>query len=319
MLQNLTKAKMAEYVILLVALVALGLSIAAVAKPCSSNFGDFLSNGKPGTIPVGKMECYGVTNGLPCNGATVDMVCEKGATCVNHACVNADKSPIGEQTCGSSNSGQPECCDPKEPNDCSSTAHGGDLQCVPDSRCSPGSGYSCQPGRKPKPGQKCTSMGNPCGDSDDPPCCSGLTCLGGECAQQSPGKKGTIGGGGGLPHLGNIGGGPGSTYNPDGSSNGDGGSPSPPSLKPDFPKFVFRGNKCILKPKVWGGPTYSSKLACEKAMGLIIGPGGQDSHPEPDGNISNNLPLILGITGGSIGAVILLVLAYLIMTKRLKL
>jgi len=113
MLQNLTKGKMVEWVVLLVALVALGLSIAAVAKPCSSNFGDFLSNGKPGNLRVGKMGCYGVTNGLPCYGATADEVCEKGATCVNHTCVNADESPIGEQTCGSSSgSGSTDACCP---------------------------------------------------------------------------------------------------------------------------------------------------------------------------------------------------------------
>ena len=40
MLQNLSKGKMVEWVVLLVALVTLGLSIAALAKPCSSNFGD---------------------------------------------------------------------------------------------------------------------------------------------------------------------------------------------------------------------------------------------------------------------------------------
>ena len=63
------------------------------------------------------------------------------------------------------------------------------------------------------------------------------------------------------------------------------------------------GNKCVQKPQYWGGPTYNSKVECEKAMGLIIGPGGQQdshpehgshsehgSHPEHDGNISNNLP-----------------------------
>ena len=63
MLQNLTKGKMVEWVVLLVALVALGLSIAAVAKPCSSNFGDWNSQGQQGTrgggepcFPVG--DCY---------------------------------------------------------------------------------------------------------------------------------------------------------------------------------------------------------------------------------------------------------------------
>ena len=45
MLQNLTKGKMVEWVVLLVALVALGLSIAAVAKPCSSNFANFCEGG----------------------------------------------------------------------------------------------------------------------------------------------------------------------------------------------------------------------------------------------------------------------------------
>ena len=44
MLQNLKKGKMVEWVVLLFALVALGLSIAAVAKPCKSNFGDYISH-----------------------------------------------------------------------------------------------------------------------------------------------------------------------------------------------------------------------------------------------------------------------------------
>ncbi len=38
MLQNLTKGKIAEYVVLLIALVALGLSIASITKSCNSNF-----------------------------------------------------------------------------------------------------------------------------------------------------------------------------------------------------------------------------------------------------------------------------------------
>ena len=82
MLQNLTKGKIVEWVVLLVALVALGLSIAAVAKPCKSNFGDFLSNGKPGNLQVGNMGCLGVITGEPCYGATADEVCTKGTTCV---------------------------------------------------------------------------------------------------------------------------------------------------------------------------------------------------------------------------------------------
>ena len=44
MLQNLTKGKMVEWVVLLVALVALGLSIAAFAKPCKDTFASALSN-----------------------------------------------------------------------------------------------------------------------------------------------------------------------------------------------------------------------------------------------------------------------------------
>jgi len=44
MLQNLTKGKMVEWVVLLVALVALGLSIAAIAKPCKDTFASALNN-----------------------------------------------------------------------------------------------------------------------------------------------------------------------------------------------------------------------------------------------------------------------------------
>ena len=102
MLQNLSKGKIVEWVVLLVALVALGLSIASVAKPCKSDFGDFLNDG------------------------------------------------------GGNPGQQPECCDPTEPTS-SCTAHGSDLQCSPDPRCS--TRYSCLPvGHSPL---KCTKNGKP--------------------------------------------------------------------------------------------------------------------------------------------------------------
>ena len=52
MIQNLTKGKIVEYIVLLIALVALGLSIAAIAKPCSSNFTDRVRTRKDYSIGV---------------------------------------------------------------------------------------------------------------------------------------------------------------------------------------------------------------------------------------------------------------------------
>ena len=189
MLQNLTKGKMVEWVVLLVALVALGLSIAAVAKPCKSDFADKIKiNGK---ILPGTAEGKACRNDMACRGGP-SYVCPPGYACVPREgkisnCVKGEKEKTFICDDGGSGPGQQhDCCDPNEPNDCSSTAPG-NLQCVPDSRCSPGSGYSCQPGGHSP--STCTKMGNPCRDTDDPPCCPGLTCnaAADECVQESPG------------------------------------------------------------------------------------------------------------------------------------
>lgn len=66
MLQNLTKGKKVEWVVLLVALVALGLSIAAVAKPCSSNFADVCKTVTGGASAHDSCEQYNVA-GKNCN------------------------------------------------------------------------------------------------------------------------------------------------------------------------------------------------------------------------------------------------------------
>ena len=82
MLQNLTKGKMVEWVVLLIALVALGLSIAAVAKPCSSNFADTCQNAKDG----GVCPCVGQKCGV---GATQYDCCDR----LNCDCVADSPGP----------------------------------------------------------------------------------------------------------------------------------------------------------------------------------------------------------------------------------
>jgi hypothetical protein len=95
MLQNLTKGKMVEWVVLLVALVALGLSIAAVAKPCSSNFGNTCTG--PGCKVAGQlcksisdcgtreqqMDCY-CTGGGPPNCKPKGHDCQNDKECCNN-------------------------------------------------------------------------------------------------------------------------------------------------------------------------------------------------------------------------------------------
>ena len=197
MLQNLTKGKMVEWVVLLVALVALGLSIAAVAKPCSSNFGDTCN---------------------PCSCPTY----------------GEDECPTGTKC------------------DCSK-------KCMRQ-------GYgSCMAGSE-------SSSGSP------------EMVPGGEDAQTG-GKKVLIGGGGSLP----------------------------PSLKPF--RFYYNGSSCVSTTETIAGETFPTKIDCEKAMGLIVGPGGQDSHPEHSGSKSSNLPLILGITGGVGSVLVLLALAFILIRK----
>jgi len=64
--RNLTKGKMVEWVVLLVALVALGLSIAAVAKPCKSDFADTCKTVPPAS-PGGYDSCEAQKEGKPCD------------------------------------------------------------------------------------------------------------------------------------------------------------------------------------------------------------------------------------------------------------
>jgi hypothetical protein len=217
MLQNLTKGKMVEWVVLLVALVALGLTIAAVAKPCSSNFADKIQM-SPNGPPSGPTDCE-----------------------------------VGGRV----------CCNDSE--DCPTAPHGKKIPVYCDfsngcSACPNQYEGVCSDGKPPCQSEE----GDDCGTTEE--CCAGLTCSpAGFCVKTSLTKPGHLpGDGGNFPPPGFMGG---------------GGTPSPPSSPPS--------------------PSPSPS------------PGG--------GKKSSDLPLILGITGGSVGAVILLVLVYLVMTKRLKL
>ena len=340
MLQNLTKGKMVEWVVLLVALVALGLSIAAVAKPCSSNFANVCKtvyamsggydscgaqgyagkscdpneqfscgsspvckcggdggSGSPGLVPGG--ECQDIGDKNSCNqnrhcvfwngqcGAKGE-VCEKGADCGNPA--------PGTDTCqiGTCNGG---VCKKMldDTYSCQSTSSGGsphpseypcchkDFICRYNEQCEEHQCGLCDTKEQGLPGT-CTGAPNS-KKPIDPKCNSGKN-------SKSGGKKGLIGGGGSLPPgLGNIGGGSGSTYDPTGSGNGDGGSFPPPGIGGG------------------GTPSPPSSPSPSRSPSPSPSPGG-------GGKKSSNLPLILG---GSVGAVILLVLVYLVMTKRLKL
>ena len=340
MLQNLSKGKMVEWVVLLVALVALGLSIAAVAKPCKSDFADRIQmsppNGPvlPGTAeytPGGQNACR---NDMACRGGQ-SYVCPPGTSCRQGSCEKSIKEKTFICDDGGGNPGQqPECCNLDS--GCSSTAHGGDLQCLPDSRCSPGSGYSCQPGGHSP--LKCTKMGNPCRDTDDPPCCPGLTCnAANECVKDNL-----------SPDLGNIGNDP-RTYTP---------SPSPSPSPSHVPACNVRGGNGVCtspinpqgKRNCVGGENlcgvnleahrlvHPQESTCESLNQYLdkMIHCNNDYEAYIDGNVSLNqgnclfkckknehrkssdLPLILGITG-SVGLVIVLAIAYLIVTKRLKL
>ena len=146
--------------------------------------------------------------------------------------------------------------------------------------------YSCCKREKLYDKNNNLKLGKPlhCKQSDD----LGLTGL--RCLYPDEGKKRTLGGDTGSlgPDSGNIGGGGG--LGPK-STRDQGSSPTPPS------KVIIHG---ATQQKTNGN-----------GNGPSPGPGGGG------GKKSSNLPLILGITGGSVGAVILLV--YLVMTKRLKL
>ena len=85
-----------------------------------------------------------------------------------------------------------------------------------------------------------------------------------------------------------------------------------PILKPF--RFYYDGSNCVSTTKtIAGGKTYPTKFECQKAMGLIVGPDGQDSQPEHGSKKSSDLPLILGLSGG--GLVLVLAIAFLLMRK----
>ena len=198
MLQNLSKGKMVEWLVLIIALVTLGLSIAALAKPCSSNFGDTCQSGGYGDCPksiIGK-SCDPVNNKDGCEGENMRYGCED---------------------CGFN----PRCL---------------------------------------------------CKEDDE---------------SKSKLSKKTLG--------------------------GNGNAKQKPSLKPF--RFYYDGSNCVSTTKTIAGETYPTMFDCEKAMGLIVGPGGQDSHPEHSGSKSSNLPLILGITCGVGSVLVLLALAFILIRK----
>jgi len=95
MLQNLTKGKMVEWVVLLVALVALGLSIAAVSKSCKSDFADTCK-----TVTGGHDSCeqYNVA-GKNCN--------PNGPGCLSDGTGCADCAYSPNCKCGGGSGGSP--------------------------------------------------------------------------------------------------------------------------------------------------------------------------------------------------------------------
>jgi len=198
-------------------------------------------------------------------------ICASGLTCIGGQCENTRGHKLDEGN---------EC---KKSSNCKSN------RCL-ENRCVEreeihhrlrnkilGQGEACDPNLPRVHNEKCANglvcslinkdeLGNP-------------TCVSKETHHDTYHSNKLIGGdpGSKSPSLGNIGGGPGSTYDPTGSGNGfgGGGTPSPPSSP---------------SPSPGGG-----------------------------GKKSSDLPLILGIIGGSVGLVIVLAIAYLIVTKRLKL
>ena len=268
MLQNLTKGKMVEWVVLLVALVALGLSIAAVAKPCKSDFGDVCKTVIGGAGAHDSCEQYNVA-GKNCN--------PNGQGCLSDGTGCKDCAFSPNCKCGDG-SGPPPSYDklcPSAPyattkQDCPhpcvwSSANGKCLtNKLPSGKTPPLHRDECEDYMDPcerKKGEHphfecCKNENLHCKQTNEGP--TGLRCL-----HPDKGKKRLIGGAG-LSRLDNIGGGP--------------GLPSP-------------------------SPSHSPSPSPSPS------PGG--------GKKSSDLPLILGLSGG--GLVIVLAIAYLIVTKRLKL
>ena len=309
---------MVEWVVLLVALVALGLSIAAVAKPCSSNFGDFDCDGSHGNaIKGGDCVTPNSTQGDMC-GRDNNYICGKNLTCSNERkCIKGKEEsckPFPEGNCFNNiPHPKPINCKKLNPIECekhiqcqinSDTGKCqmvndndicGDIYCHHDMECKPcGSNYFCV-------ANECVQKSPDPHPSEDPCCNKNFICrydsdcndhLCGHCVNEREGMKGycsgpyskkpfdpkcnsgknSKSGGGGLPPLDKIGGGPGSTYDPTGSGNGfqGGGTPSPPSSP---------------SPSPGGG-----------------------------GKKSSDLPLILGLSGG--GLVIVLAIAFLLMKRK---
>ena len=310
---------MVEWVVLLVALVALGLSIASVAKPCKSNFGDTCTGPKCkvagqscksysdcGTREQ-QIDCYCTGGGDQTSNDTCTSKQGKGRICKDSKCsfckppCSIDVSnPLFPNGVCRDMSQQPaelgqDCYIPGCPDD----------QCDPDApMCD--QNLVCKPTDLPKKGEgdyvcQSTSSGDGPHPTEDQCChkdficrydeqCAEHQC--GHCVNEREGMKGycsgpyskkpfdpkcnsgknSKSGGGGLPPLDKIGGGPGSTYDPTGSGNGfqGGGTPSPPSSP---------------SPSPGGG-----------------------------GKKSSDLPLILGLSGG--GLVIVLAIAFLLMKRK---
>ena len=330
MLQNLTKGKLVEWVVLLVALVALGLSIAAVAKPCSSSFGDYIvQNGNKVRGILGKGDGMCKTPNIEqCGYFTKNMMCAKNFYCPsnNGNCVPKDGSDLNlcDDGIGGGSGptdckvGESVCCNDSE--ECPTAPHGKKIPV----KCDFSNGCSacpnqykgvCSDGKPP-----CLSNeGDDCGTTEK--CCPGLTCLGNSCVKTSPTKPGHLPGGceeqpcnsnkdcsgyncgpcimgmctsktttKGGGKKGTIVGGPGSL--PLGLGNiGNVLSPSPGGGK---------------KGTIVGGPG---------SLPLGLGNIGNVLSPSPgDGKKSSDLPLILGLSGG--GLVVVLAIAFLLMKKK---
>uniref|UniRef100_A0A6C0LDW9 Uncharacterized protein n=1 Tax=viral metagenome TaxID=1070528 RepID=A0A6C0LDW9_9ZZZZ len=320
MLQNLTKGKMVEWVVLLVALIALGLSIAAVAKPCSSNFGDTCN---PCSCPTyGEDEC---PSGTKCNCSKTCMRKGYGSCEANGSSSGGGSGSPGLTDC---EVGGRVCCDVSE--DCPTAPHGKKIPVKCDfsngcSACPNQHKGVCSDGTPPCQSEE----GDDCGTTEE--CCAGLTCSpAGFCIKTSPtkpghlpggceeqpcnsnkdcsgyncgpcirgmctsktsltkpgGKKGTIGGGPGSlpPGLGNIGGG---GDGPDGEYQG-----------PPLPVLHKKGNT----------PRSPSPSPSHHRRSPSPSPGGGG------GKKSSDLPLILGGVGG--GLVLFIAIAFLLMKKK---
>jgi len=192
MLQNLIKGKIVEWVVLLVALVALGLSIAAIAKPCKDTFATALKNETTNwSLRSGKMisttdPCYmpSASHDDYCNNITRSQVCQQDYICVGDYprpnmgkhCRKKTPEEKGQAIICSKPSPTPgpgsNCCDLKDPQ---GTCNSG-YYCSQSEICPSGQGQCV-------PGTPCAISGNSC---EHAPCCEGLTCLGGKCVGSTP-------------------------------------------------------------------------------------------------------------------------------------